>query len=1505
MRVRSNGEVLAAATTPCEVAACVSTGATTFQCIVQNAVDGTACDDGEPCKLGDRCVGGACKPGHVDKVRLALQSTPTGSVVWRAVQADGDAVVVAGQRVTNRGTGMQRTTMVVARLDAMGRVARWHAIGEVGGTPGELGAWDVVVGGDGTTAVVGETRTKGQGISYARLLVMSADLSTTKLTATAWSDGGARAITAIGGGYALAGWRGGTKGGAHLTLISESGKALGAYTFEGKPGTVFNDVLRRADGKLVVAGTAHKSKTRTDRLLALFNPLDGVGTATAFGFEGSLGTIRTIRQVGGYLLAAGQEAESGKAPQPWVGRMELDGTAQWDGTFGAEGRAVGALPMSDGGFIALARKGKAQTAAIWLRRYGPYGHVVWQQTLKPAFRTDPYALAAAPDGNLLVAGLGGGTGDYRGLLLRTDPWGHASCKTAGACASKTAKACDDANPCTDDFCEPGSGCLSVPNLAPCDDGNACTEFDACKATKCTAGDAVKCDDPEACEVVSCEPSKGCVSADDKPGTACDDGDKCTTDDKCAAGGKCSGNKANCADNLACTADSCDADKGCLHTPVDKACDNKNDCTTDTCDAKKGCVHTHNTAPCDDGVACTVRARCKGGACQKGETGKLWDIGISEAGNPTYYWAWFDAVSPVDAGSVAFIAAGGMHNYGGTGKGRRPFAAGLGPTGKQVWNRPYHSGWSAAGVEAFRGVVPVKDGAILMGFGSKKLGDSHDAFAIRVAAKDGAQQWAFRYKDGGTDRIFAATQRHGGGAIGVGETRNAANKSADGWLLMISEQGFQLSSRKIGNAKHERLLAVTRYGKGYAMAGSRSMPTEGSWIVVTDADGKVLLERSLVFSSADWATAITPMQGGGLAVAGTVSRGSLKADPFVLALNADGSARWRHAWTDGKARDGTRTIAGLRATSDGNVLVIGNQEQTWRARLAAEDGHVIERHGLGGGTVFGGAAVDDDGMVLVGSNTLWRFRTSVMTYNGGGIRSASARRIDAWGHNMCKNNGACPDMALKDCDDGNACTFARCGAGKCQAAAKKGAVCDGTAFCTARSACDGGGKCAPVASKLFDLTEDKSPYIGSKVSSEARFAVAATADGGYVTAGTDRRPGGFNVHHTGGLIGRYDKGGAAIWGHGRLSPKGCSGNHTLAYNDVVPTRAGGYVVVGYRGNYCGGSQYGHFVYGLFATYDAFGRMERELFDRLSNKKATSWGPRGFYSVVETSDGHFIAAGYNRHASKVDGMWLYGVHATDDTTKVEFSEMPIAGGGIGTDITIAADGAAVVSSNKGSLGYFNAKTGKLLQWAQPLQSSGKQLYGIAAYRDGVVAVGFADNGAYSEGRAGYIARYGKDRKVVWEKTYDGAGKDAFSELALLPGGRLVVAGTATAAGKGSQGRALFIDGGGAVFRETLVGGASNEYVGGVAVLKDERVLLVGWRGDASKSDGWHTTLTPYGHDKCVTAGFCADTPLSKCIDSNPCTLDACDPGKGCVHTNVKDGTSCGDGNTGKTCKAGVCS
>ena len=205
----------------------------------------------------------------------------------------------------------------------------------------------------------------------------------------------------------------------------------------------------------------------------------------------------------------------------------------------------------------------------------------------------------------------------------------------GACLGSTAN-CADSNPCTDDTCKDGVGCVHLANAVTCDDASACTLSDVCTSTVCT-GIAPDCDDKNPCTTDGCDLATGCTytTLDSVP---CEDGNLCTSGDTCVSG-VCKNSPTNCDDNNVCTADSCEAGSGCVHTHVTGDCSDGNACTdkdacdqgkcvsgaatncedneictTDSCNTETGCVHDTNDLGCDDANKCTTVDTCAGGTC---------------------------------------------------------------------------------------------------------------------------------------------------------------------------------------------------------------------------------------------------------------------------------------------------------------------------------------------------------------------------------------------------------------------------------------------------------------------------------------------------------------------------------------------------------------------------------------------------------------------------------------------------------------------------------------------------------------------------------------------------------------------------------------------------------------------------------------------------------------------------------------------------------------------------
>jgi len=108
-------------------------------------------------------------------------------------------------------------------------------------------------------------------------------------------------------------------------------------------------------------------------------------------------------------------------------------------------------------------------------------------------------------------------------------------------------------------CDPATGTCGVENMAEgvsCNDEDLCTFPDKCKAGECTGAPA-DCNDGEQCTDDSCDPATGCVNAPISD-VECNDGDECTEGEQCDDGA-CTGGAWICDD---CGNGTCDEGENC-------------------------------------------------------------------------------------------------------------------------------------------------------------------------------------------------------------------------------------------------------------------------------------------------------------------------------------------------------------------------------------------------------------------------------------------------------------------------------------------------------------------------------------------------------------------------------------------------------------------------------------------------------------------------------------------------------------------------------------------------------------------------------------------------------------------------------------------------------------------------------------------------------------------------------------------------------------------------------
>ncbi|MFN2377683.1 MAG: dockerin type I domain-containing protein [Candidatus Binatia bacterium] len=147
--------------------------------------------------------------------------------------------------------------------------------------------------------------------------------------------------------------------------------------------------------------------------------------------------------------------------------------------------------------------------------------------------------------------------------------------SSGACAVHSGTPCPgpngDAN-CSQSCAEAADSCTAPdPDGSACDDDVFCNGADTCSGGTCAIHPGGRCPGPDGdadCSEGCNETAQACTSLDPE-GSACNDGDPCSTDDACDDAGACMGGAPrNCDDTDPCTADAClEEEPYCAYEPV--------------------------------------------------------------------------------------------------------------------------------------------------------------------------------------------------------------------------------------------------------------------------------------------------------------------------------------------------------------------------------------------------------------------------------------------------------------------------------------------------------------------------------------------------------------------------------------------------------------------------------------------------------------------------------------------------------------------------------------------------------------------------------------------------------------------------------------------------------------------------------------------------------------------------------------------------------------------------
>ncbi len=685
-------------------------------------------------------------------------------------------------------------------------------------------------------------------------------------------------------------------------------------------------------------------------------------------------------------------------------------------------------------------------------------------------------------------------------VIKCSDWQDTDCH-ASRCDAKTGKCslqptnhlrpCNaDDNPCTPyDTCDQGK-CVAGTNICQCQLDKQCGAFDdndACTAPlycdkkggkppflcEPTPGKKVSCK-PGQCAVLVCDPIDGKCKASSKTNLkACDDGNACTADGCSKATGGCTNaplkDGSVCDDGSICVTGELCA-KGVCKGLV-KDCDDGKACTADTCDAKKGCT----SSPLKEGAACGDSKSCAGvGVCSKsictGKKPRLWTRELGAGPSARLY-------------SVAWLPIGRAMAVGDNGglKHASPdhWIVVLDPFGKPL-GEVKGTTKTHESERYYRVRASGSDAAVIIG--GHFLGANQTGLLLRVD-KDGKQLWRTKQTVGSVHNDLRLI-----GAETVVVGTEAVGKYPNSAIRRFDAKGKQLW-QTVDTVAWTNATTVARHGPQDVVAVGTA-PNFVMWLSRVDKAGKRVWTRKFRVSTSFAVNAALQRPNGGLYVAGRIRtpRGSAlwRFDTHGSMLGRTTLQLEKNAEAYDVRADGADvavSMLGLDPTGYGGSPGLARVDPDGNRRY-------VRGRKLTAARIARIAPAPGGGWIMVG------YRSS---YPSNQQSRAFVRRVDAWGHYGCGDTGKCDGLDHGDCGDGNMCLSFGCDPQKGCTKTNSKEACEDGKSCTFAGSC-AFAKCGGTKPKLGAMKA-----AGS--AGETVDGVVALGIGGVISASTARPAGG--------------------------------------------------------------------------------------------------------------------------------------------------------------------------------------------------------------------------------------------------------------------------------------------------------------------------------------------------------------------------------------------------------------
>lgn len=298
-----------------------------------------------------------------------------------------------------------------------------------------------------------------------------------------------------------------------------------------------------------------------------------------------------------------------------------------------------------------------------------------------------------------------------------------------------------------------------------------------------------------------------------------------------------------------------------------------------------------------------------------------------------------------------------------------------------------------------------------------------------------------------------------------------------------------------------------------------------------------------------------------------------------------------------------------------------------------------------------------------------------------------------------------------------------------------------------------------------------------------YSAQQTSDGGYVLVGeTDANKGSYRD----GWVVKLDSAGKTKW----KRTFGSTSNDV--FYAVQQTSDGGYIVAGYTGSRGTG-----FDDGWCLKLDASGKpVWQKIYGGI--------GTDSLFSVQQTSDGGYVAAGYSEGSAGTSfDAWCIRL----DTTGTPLWRYFYGGSGVDSadHVRQTSDDGYVIAGVSDSFGagqqdgwFAKLDTAGKIVWQKTFGGTGWERFDCVRQTSdgGYILSGYTDS--YGSGNGdGWCVKVNSTGKAAWQMTYGGAGIERLYSVLQTPTGGYVAAGYTDSFGEGTpNGFAIALDGTGQI-------------------------------------------------------------------------------------------------------------